>query len=750
MGQIIPVDEQHKAIVNAAHPHYRRDPQDPAKALPTPAPKVTNYQVAKNAQNYHRQTNLVDPPKDPSQNTYLFYSERPSSNINARSARISKATKRNYHSVSSKRFVQSNQHQQQRSVVAIQPKQTASQYHVINSQTPRENPAATRRQVLTNNYSSYSSLRPSSEQESEASQVRLFGFRKKKNKKQSEQHSKKKASKSKKTVTLTSNNKKNRPTAKKKPKKTGSPLQRFEKPQAILNEELKIPPKPLKAELKIIDLDAANKVLATLKTEGKIGHAIIFKDLKEQVAAKLNKHYLVNNLTNETDQKKVKITDLNHLSLGYFGEQDLKFALTLRHQKIALTSQNITHYDLPLKTVAFKTSLTVNFTGAVSKTPDPIVKTANWKRQLTWDLVTKKIVPGKFDLAWSCTPEKYPEVQIPQVAGYHTDLKQVGPIKVEKQSVERTIIYEQNKQKVASVQTTELAMPEVQEPEFRKVDADHPNYLITPNNYLKTVHFTVVCENSDHQILNKQVQTVQMKRSVTIDPKYHLVPNGQYTSNWHAAKKNYQDVELVSVPGYESEQTVVKGPQIVAHDLTQTVIYHKLAKKTAAQITANSRIFTQTIHFVDENQQQLLPDHQEKLVFTPTKDGWNKKIASFVSVTVPLVKGMYADLKRIKGKSVMPDDKKRNLEVTVKYHPFGKIIPIDKDGVMITGENDQDLAQTFVNDSEDATKAASEQKVPEIKGWQTKVKTVTPVDPAINIPVLYQAVDPADGVDMEQ
>ena len=78
VGQIIPVDHKQQEIKNAPRPYYQRDPNDPSKAIATPAPKVDGYHVRKNnqASNYDHETNLVTPPADPSQNTYLVYAKK--------------------------------------------------------------------------------------------------------------------------------------------------------------------------------------------------------------------------------------------------------------------------------------------------------------------------------------------------------------------------------------------------------------------------------------------------------------------------------------------------------------------------------------------------------------------------------------------------------------------------------------------------------------------------------------------------
>ncbi len=51
------------------------------------------------------------------------------------------------------------------------------------------------------------------------------------------------------------------------------------------------------------------------------------------------------------------------------------------------------------------------------------------------------------------------------------------------------------------------------------------------------------------------------------------------------------------------------------------------------------------------------------------------------------------------------------------------------------------MSKVFTNDPHDASQALSDQKVPSIEGWKPTVLTVSPVEPEINIPVLYNKID---------
>ncbi|ARD06488.1 hypothetical protein B1745_02025 [Lactobacillus amylolyticus] len=86
---------------------------------------------------------------------------------------------------------------------------------------------------------------------------------------------------------------------------------------------------------------------------------------------------------------------------------------------------------------------------------------------------------------------------------------------------------------------------------------------------------------------------------------------------------------------------------------------------------------------------------------------------------------------------------KKQPEITVKYHKLGQIIPVDLNGRIIHDPEDETkmMSKVFANDPHDASQALSDQKVPSLEGWKPTVLTVSPVEPEINIPVLYNKID---------
>ena len=81
-GKIIPVNQNKEPIHDAPTPRYLHDPGDPAKAIATPIPVINDYVLAKDNQaaNVDYKKKLVIPPLDPQQDTKVIYLKRNSVN----------------------------------------------------------------------------------------------------------------------------------------------------------------------------------------------------------------------------------------------------------------------------------------------------------------------------------------------------------------------------------------------------------------------------------------------------------------------------------------------------------------------------------------------------------------------------------------------------------------------------------------------------------------------------------------------
>lgn len=69
-----------------------------------------------------------------------------------------------------------------------------------------------------------------------------------------------------------------------------------------------------------------------------------------------------------------------------------------------------------------KSKLIVNFEGCPNP-PKTVIQTINWFRTITVNNIVKKVIPnGVYDKTWRADEERYQEVKIPIVQGYHADL----------------------------------------------------------------------------------------------------------------------------------------------------------------------------------------------------------------------------------------------------------------------------------------------------------------------------------------
>lgn len=987
LGKIIPVNQKQQAIANAPTPHYRRDPNDPSKALPTPAPEIEGYQVAKNNQNYDHKTKMVTPPADPSKDTMLVYgekkpvkepanrpSQRPAKRPQTSSQQVITNNPTNY---SNKQRVDSNSGQ-----TRVVPGTNRDQQVKESVQKTRlfgfgrkKNQTDTA-QDNTQQKSDSTTLADTQTSTAQAAEEKAEKIEKKK--KQEHQAANKRAKTNSKKSATEKTAKKAEPKKRNKPRK-GSQLKATERPQAVMNPETKIPPKPLVATLEIVDQDDDDRELTSLTFEGHENEPIVFNNLKQVVEIHNYDGYQAVALVNQNNGEKIDFHDLDQVDFGSFAKDDVNFVLKMKHKVIKLTPENAGGKIDP-KELKFVTTLTVHYRGAGDLTPKDSVEKATWTRNKTYDLVNREIVAGKYDTEWTSDPQAYMSVVSPDIDGYHPDEVETPVLPVRKKNIEKTVTYlaagvqaqpkkepeEQPKPKLSirfvskseekakkkakakekqalaqeakerqnqadasdyekeaalivnftgagektpekvvqkikwtrSLKITEegelvntpwsqakeyyddvkvpvingyhanvkeIKGPLVKQDDLKKtvsyeangyfipvdqagkvigdkkqfitdpddaskvlmqeelpvvagyqaptklmnpynpgkdqrvfyqeqisylqVDRNHPNELVTANNYLKTVHFTVRFTGAGDANPQAVEQEAKLTRSLTLDNHSRIVENGKYTTEWRPEIDRFEDVKIPAIAGYSTDAKVITGPEVGQEDIEKVVTYQKVqvtqampepamptepapvteateitqvtkateakekAKQTAKPIlkpklkpeiteapteVSATGDFVQTIHFVDQAGKQLVEDQKKKLA---AKD--SKTVQTFANTTVPVVEGYFAETKQVKGKAVMADDKNHAPEITVHYQKLGQIIPINLDGEVITDPADETktLSRTFANDPADASKAELAQAVPEIEGWQASVKTVSPVDPGINIPVLYNKKD---------
>lgn len=116
------------------------------------------------------------------------------------------------------------------------------------------------------------------------------------------------------------------------------------------------------------------------------------------------------------------------------------YIITLRHRHAQVFSQeprkNI-HPEQYQRNVKF----IVQFSGAGSKTPQPVVQTAKWTRKVTADLVTGELMQAG---EWQAAKMEYGAVPVLMVNGYHTRFKEVAARPVRDNDVIVKINYQPN------------------------------------------------------------------------------------------------------------------------------------------------------------------------------------------------------------------------------------------------------------------------------------------------------------------
>lgn len=201
----------------------------------------------------------------------------------------------------------------------------------------------------------------------------------------------------------------------------------------VLNHEPSISKQT--AKIIYVDLSANNKVIATDLLNGSANMPIDY-DPKNKIKSFEEQGFeLVNNGFNAGGDTQ------------FFGNADNYepiFVITLKYVAQPVNSEN------PLKGIdpSFyeRTSkFTVKFTGGGNKTPKDFVQTAHWKRTIT--VIPKKnkiLVNGHYDTPWKANIDKYADVKIPVIHGYHTDNKIAHSLPLNEQDQTLTIAYHAN------------------------------------------------------------------------------------------------------------------------------------------------------------------------------------------------------------------------------------------------------------------------------------------------------------------
>ena len=235
---------------------------------------------------------------------------------------------------------------------------------------------------------------------------------------------------------------------------------------------------------------------------------------------------------------------------------------------------------------------------------------------------------------------------------------------------------------------------------------------------------------------------------IPVDHDGNVIPNIEptaYQNDPADATKVLADQAAPEVPGYWAVT-----PKLTPTDPTkdQTVAYEKdgATKEVVEKTTGTFKV-----SYVKRGDANAIlapdaPERQFNLHRTNVVDLKTGKIVTpgkwvidddqdIPTIDVPVVTGYIAMWSKITKDNLIKDfsGDSDHVHLYMLYDPIGKIIPVDKDGKVISNAPQPNLQ----NDPTDATKALAEQAVPTIAGMTPETTTITPKDPLADQKVTY-------------
>ena len=402
---------------------------------------------------------------------------------------------------------------------------------------------------------------------------------------------------------------------------------------------------------------------------------------------------------------------------------------------------------------------TIHYTGAPNAIPDN-VQTIKFTRHGLTDMVTGNTTYKD----WDKTTDKYQDVTSPTVSGYVPDQAVVAGtnVNINSNDTVKTVTYAPEDQmrdaivhyRYDSWDSNKEVFPDknrkiaatIDNDGNWKYDKDAFNQdIIAKDGYTATVNKTNVQGGKLHAwivyVKNPANETVihfidQDNDNKPIDKVSNVTTNNIIGKPIEKPASVDSILDQLDKLGYEVVSNPFDTPTN-AIDGKQDLNYVLKHKKQAVSPVTNR---TETVHFVDEQGNKIAPDKTQSASFThngvtdlvtgeTTWTGWSAN-QNTNPVDVPVVNGYVAESKQVPSQVLTPD---KDIDLTVKYHKMGKIVPVDDNGKVISGA-DQPI---YVNDPTDPTKVKPNQKVPTVPGYTTDTTTVTPTDPTKDTPVKY-------------
>ena len=729
-GKIIPVNQNKEPIHDAPTPRYLHDPGDPAKAIATPIPVINDYVLAKDNQaaNVDYKKKLVIPPLDPQQDTKVIYLKRNSVNntINGEDDNtINGEDNSSYSSLFDSSYYYENSYYTGSQTLSIAQNQNSSNMNenessknvltnnIEQNQTAEDNS----NEVLGESRNNFSNITqdsvdmqtkiPSSDTTKtddsynleKSSQVSsTFSSIKSKESNNQEDNKKKKEKatgdalrKNKKLEEKKLRNSREIMGKERKPNKKKNKKRSFLSrilPDVIMNQETKVPANPAHASLKIEDT-VENKELKKIVVEGVVGKPIIFKELSDLIDSYEDKGYQVIKIQNE-DSKKVVLLNKKD-PFGFFGEEDKNFVLDLGHQLSPINPVNIPA-DIRPQLVKKKVLLLINYRGAGDKTPMNDLQVAFLTRTLTYDHVTKTLnVNGEYSTDWKPTPEYYKEVVSPEVPGYIAEPSLIPPLPVEMHDTIKIVNYvaiaDERSKVIGSLAKllSDLQNKRSSEEQLKKQEEKKRQEQLKKQE-----------EKKRQEQLKKQEEKKRQEQLKKQEEKKR-----QEQLKKQEEKKRQEQLKKQEE---KKRQEKLKKQEEKKHQ--------EQLKKQEEKKHVKKRI-TERRYFVDQSGKVLRPERR-----MPVEENF------------PVIEHYILDSK----------NKVANGIIGV-YKKLGKIIPVDIYGNLIpnpVSPNNAVASQYFANDKDDPTRALVNQEVPTILGYIPLTPRVTPANPEVDIPVVYE------------
>lgn len=371
--------------------------------------------------------------------------------------------------------------------------------------------------------------------------------------------------------------------------------------------------------------------------------------------------------------------------------KDIEVKYVLRHKYVAVNKDN-SHFDVNPGAYRRTATALVRYDGAGVKNPNDAIQTVQWNRDITYDEVTKEILEdGKYTTEWKADKEYFEAVDTPVISGFTADIGVVAKHDVTQSDLFATVTYKKNG-----------AIIPVDE-EGQEISEAKPvpflNDLTDPTRVLATE------EVPEIEGYRRTQETVLIKDPVAdIKVKYILKPRYVQVNSEHP----YRTVK----------------PHHYSIPVKETIHYVGASDKTPADRIQGARW----------NRSLTVNDNNGKVI----KDGkyttaWTVDKKEYSAVVTPVVDGYHADQYQVKEHKV----ERENIDVVVKYHQNGQIIPVNSKGEKINHADHP----VYITDTTDATKVLMEQPAPRILDYMPKNSSVVVKDPSRDTKVIYYTFD---------